>query len=198
MTVDQRKQLTPQQMIAQLFAETQDGKIRIEYRPFLDQPYTMTYEVDWNAQDAQRLVERYDRLAAALERIGQLGKDPAQMETLLSGEDLEVWNIYLRPFEPFEVDEETVDTLYFRRETETLDDEEYDILERHYQWFLRNSRDRLPFLKCSPAFVVNRAQRYVELVKMGAPAALLREEGRNLAEEMVLYYHGPQRSQENP
>lgn len=109
MKVDVRRELTPQEFIRQLFAEARDGKVSIEYAPFLDEPYTMTYEIDWTAEDAEKLVQRYDALTAA------------------------------------------------------------------------------------PTHIINRARRYERLVSMNAPAIIINEEGRSLAEELVLYYHRVQR-----
>lgn len=199
MDIEMRRTLTPQAFISQLFAETKDGKISIEYHPFLDEAYTLDYDVSWTAEDAQQLVQRYNALTAALRRIAEQSGDldvPENREKLHSPEDRQVWDTYIRPFEPFEVEDEVIDTLYFRRETETLDDEENELIERHYAWFQKCSLQRLPFEKCPPAFVINRARRYARLHQMRAPAVIIDEEGRCLAEEMVLYYYGPDRLQE--
>ncbi len=193
MTVEMRKDLTPQQYIRQLYSETEDGKVSIEYNAFLDGPYTLTYEMDWTQEEAEQLVLRYEHLAYMLERIGKHKADPQRCDQPLDGEEQAVWDTYLEPFDPFEVEDEEIDTLYFRRESDSLDEEENELLERHYEWFQRNSLQRLPFRKCPPAFLINRAQRYAECVKIGAPEVILREEGRWLAEELVLYWHGPER-----
>jgi aminopeptidase C len=50
MNVEVRRELSPQEFIRQLFAETKDGKVSMEYAPFFDEPYTMTYDMDWSAE----------------------------------------------------------------------------------------------------------------------------------------------------
>lgn len=196
MKVETRRELTPQAFLRQLFAEMKDNKVSIEYHPFIDEPYTMTYEMDWTAEDVEALVQRYETLTAALTKIGNHYEQMnfADMrESLLTPQEQEVWNTYIRPFDPFEVDLSVVSELQFRSETETLDDEEYDLLDRHFQWYEENCLQRLPVLKRSPYAVVNRAKRYTRLISMNAPEIVVTEEGRYLAEELALYYHEVQR-----
>jgi uncharacterized protein (DUF1810 family) len=107
----------------------------------------------------------------------------------LSSNELEVWDTYIRPFEPFEVDLDIIADLHFRSETDSLEDEEYELLERHHDWFVANSHQRLPFDRWCPAHLINRAQRYEKLIELKAPECIVTQEGRFLAEEMVLYYH---------
>ncbi len=200
MLVEMRKELSPQKFIRQLFAEMKDGKVSIEYHPFFDEPYTMTYEMDWAAEDAERLVQRYDTLTAALTRIGKL-HDELEAETnrkqLLTEVEQEVWDTYIRPFEPFDGDLDVVADLVFRCETETLDEEDQALLDRHYEWYEANCLQRLSVVKCAPTRVINRAQRYEHLVSLNAPEIVINEEGRCLAEEMALYYHHVQRPKPN-
>lgn len=199
MNVEIRRELPPVEFIRRLFAETEDGKVSIAYQPFLDQPYTVTYDMDWTAQDAQWLEQHYEHLAAVLERLGMLHDalaDPANREKVLTEEELDIWNTYLRPFEGFQEDPEVVAELYFRRETDTLQDDEEELLDRHHRWFCNSSLERLPYKRCSPAFLINRAQRYAALARLHAPEVVIREEGRNLAEELAIYHFGPQRDPE--
>ena len=196
MNAEKRRELSPRAFIGQLFAETQDGMVSIEYRPTFDAPYTLTYEMDWTAEAAENLVRRYDALTAALTRIGKLHgslEDAANRKELLTPEELVVWDTYIRPFTPFDGDLDAVADLEFFSETETLTDEEQAILDRHYAWYEANCLQRLPIVKCTPTRMINRAQRYEQLVRLNAPATVLNEEGHSLAEEMVLYYHHVQR-----
>ena len=196
MKVAERRKLSPREFIRQLFAETKDGKVSIEYAPFLDEPYTMTYEMDWTAVDVENLVQRYDELTAALTRIGKLHEalgDEASRQALLTPEEQAIWDTYIRPFDPFEGDLDAVADLEFFSETETLTEEEQALLDRHYAWYEANSLKRLPPIKCAPTLVISRARRYEHVVRLNAPASLIAEEGRNLAEEMALYYHHVQR-----
>ncbi len=192
MNENTRAECTPQEYVRKLFEETKDGKLTINYFPILDQPYSSTYKMDWTEQDAENVVQQYSSLTSALARIGKLHdelQDEANRQNLLTAEELEIWNIYIRPFEPFETDLDVIAELYFRSEGDSLTDEEYDLLERHHEWFVANSRQRLPFDKCCPAKLVNRVQRYEKLVSVNAPKTIVEQEGRSLAEEMVLYYH---------
>ena len=183
---------TPQEYILKLFEETKDGKLTINYYPILDQQYSLTYDMNWLRHDAENLLKRYNDLTNALERIGKLNeelKNEDDCKRLLAAEDFEIWHAYIRPFEPFEVDLDVITELYFRREADTLDDEENELLERHHEWFVANSQQRLPSDNCCPAKMINRAQRYEKLIELGAPNIVIEEEGRSLAEEMVLYHH---------
>jgi uncharacterized protein (DUF1810 family) len=195
MKVDVRRELSPQEFIRQLFAETRDGKVSIEYAPFFDEPYTMTYEMDWTAEDAENLVQRYDALTAALTRIGKLHEvleEEVNRKEFLAQEEQAVWNTYIRPFSPFNGDLDEVADLKFFSETETLTEEEQAILDRHYAWYEANCLQRLPIVKRTPTRVINRAQRYERLVSLNAPKIVINEEGRSLAEEMALYHHNVQ------
>lgn len=200
MTEEMRKELTPQQYIRQLFSETKDGKLKITYHyPFdIEEPYTITYEMDWSEADAEAMVQRYEDLETMLRKFGELQTELEEEEgrqKLLTPEELKTWEIFIRPFSPFEVDESVIAELYFRGEYDSLDDDENDLLERHFWWQERNSLARLPFLRRSPTNMILRARRYEKLVSMDAPEAVIQEEGRWLAEEIVLYYCGPQTKQ---
>lgn len=192
MNEDTRNACTPQEYILKLFDETVDGKLKITYFPLFDQTYSLKYKMNWTKEDAQNMVQRYNKLTAALARIGEvhdkLGEETVRQE-LLTEYEVEVWNTYIRPFTPFEVDLDVITELYFRRETDSLEDEENELLERHYEWFVTNSRQRLPFDKVCPSQLVNRAQRYERLKELDAPECVVDEEGRFLAEKLVLYYH---------
>jgi uncharacterized protein (DUF1810 family) len=196
MKVDVRRELPPQKFIRQLFAETKDGRVSIEYTPFFDEPYTMTYEMDWTADDVENLVQRYDALTAALTRIGKLHKvldEDANRKRFLTPQEQLVWDTYIRPFDPFDGDLDEVADLEFFSETETLTEEEQAILDRHYAWYEANCLQRLPVVKCTPTRVINHAQRYERLVSLNAPVVVIDEEGRNLAEQLALYYHHVQK-----
>ncbi len=188
MTEDIRRECTPQEYVRKLFEETKDAELTINYFPILDRPYTSTYKMDWTKQDAERVVRRYNALVSALTRIGKL-HDEANLKSLLTTEELKVWDTYIRPFTPFEVDLDVIADLYFRRESDSLGDAENELLDRHHEWFVTNSRQRLPFDRRCPSYLMNRAQRYEKLIALNAPKTVVAEEGRALAEEMVLYYH---------
>ena len=193
MKEDIRRRIKPQDYIRKLFSDMSNGKLPIEYFSFFESPYTLEYKVDWAEKDLELLLQRYNDLTSALIRIGKLHDKLDNEEArkkLLNNDELEIWNIFIRPFPEFEVDLSVIGDLYFRRETDSLDDEENELLERHYEWFVTNSIERLPHIKRNPAHYINRAQRYEALIQQNAPETVLNEEGCYLAEEMVLYYFG--------
>ena len=188
MTENTYRESTPQEYIYKLFEETAGDRLTINTFPLFDQPYATTYRMGWTKKDADEAVARYDALTAALCVIGKTDKADCR-EGLLSPEELEVYNTYVRPFPDFEVDLEEVGTLYFRSETETVEEDEYELLERHHEWFVENSRKRLPVTNRCPSYLINRAQRFERLASINAPDCVLQQEGRCLAEELVLYYY---------
>ena len=70
-----------------------------------------------------------------------------------------------------------------------LQKEEY-LLKQYYMWKEEQSQKRIPFNRRSCADMITRAARYERLIELGAPVIVVTEEGRCLAEEMVLYYYG--------
>lgn len=200
MTQEMRRELTPLQYIRQLFAETRDGKLEITYHypQDIEEPYTVTYRMAWTEKDVEAVTQRYEALTAVLRKIGTLQgelQEEEKRKTLLTPTEQKVWQTFIQPFSPFEVDESVIEELYFRGEFDSLDDKENELLERHWWWRERNTLARMPFLRRSPTSMILRARRYEKLVEMGAPEIVIQEEGRWLAEEMVLYYYGPQEKQ---
>ena len=201
MTEEERRSLTPRQYIHRLFADTRDGKLEITYYhpQNLEPPHTRTYEMHWGEAELEQMVQRYEKLETMLRTFAGLQTQLEEEETrkkVLNQEQLQAWETFVKPFPPFEVTESVIGELYYRAEFDTLDDEENELLERYYWWRQNNSLARLPFLRRSPADMILRAQRYETLVGWNAPEEVLMDEGRWLAEEMVLYYYGPQEIQE--
>lgn len=193
MTEEMRNTLTPQGYIRQMLRETQDGKISITYYPVIGDPEVYTYQVNWSEDDAERIVQKYDSLTLALARIGQLDNqldDKETREKLLSVEDLEIWNTYICPYEPFECDLSIVEEIHERAQLGDLLEEEEDLWKRYCMWREEQSQKRIPFNRQSSADLILRARRYEKLISLHAPVLVITEEGRCLAEEMVLYYAG--------
>ena len=191
MTEEMRRDLTPQGYIRKMFEESRDGKLTIvDYTE--DEPVSVTYNVSWNEDDAAEIVKRYNLLTAALTRIGRLDKSDfdRQDEGLrdrLSESDKEVFDVYVREYEPFEVDPAVVYEIYDREEEERSE-EEKAILDRFFAYREEQSRKRIPFNRRSSVYLIIRANRYEKLVSLKAPELVITEEGRALAEEMVVYY----------
>ena len=193
MTKEMRNDLTPQGYIRQMFRETQNGELSITYYPFLGEPETVTYRVNWTEEDAEQIIQKYDLLTMALARIGRLHDqltDEAARQELLTEKQQAVWEVYVRPYEPFEKDLAVVQMIHGRAQLGDLLEEEEDIWKRYCMWREAESQKRIPFHRRSSADMIQRASRYERLISLQAPELVVTEEGRRLAEEMVLYYAG--------
>ena len=208
MTEEMRNDLTPQGYIRQMFRETVDGKLAITYYPFIGEPETRTYEVNWTAEDAEQIVSRYILLTNALARIGRLHdkmEDNADWYRLLEEADREVWNTYVQPYEPMEVNWDElypippcepdelmslIHEIHERGQYGDLIEEEEMLWKRYCMWNEEQSQKRIPFNRRSSADMILAAKRYEGAIRLGAPEIVVTEQGRGLAEEMVLYYFG--------
>ena len=208
MTEEMRNDLTPQGYIRQMFRETADGKLAITYYPFVGEPETRTYEVNWTAEDAEQIVSRYILLTNALARIGRLHdkmEDNADWRRLLEEADLEVWNTYVQPYEPMEVNWDElypippcepdelmslIHEIHERGQYGDLIEEEEMLWKQYCMWNEEQSQKRIPFNRRSSADMILAAKRYEGAIRLGAPEVVVTEQGRGLAEEMVLYYFG--------
>ena len=193
MTEEMRNDLTPQGYIRQMFRETVDGKLAITYYPFIGEPETRTYEVNWTAEDAERIVSRYMLLTNALARIGRLHdkmEDKEDWYKMLAEADLEVWNTYVKPYEPFEVELSVIDAIHERAQFGDLSEEEETLWKQYCMWNEEQSQKRIPLNRRSSADMILAAKRYEGAIRLNAPEIVVTEQGRCLAEEMVLYYFG--------
>ena len=208
MTEEMRNDLTPQGYIRQMFRETADGKLTIMYYHFIEGPEARTYEVNWTAEDAELIVSRYMLLTNALARIGRLRdkkEDKEDWYNLLEDADREAWNTYVRPYEPMEVNwdelypispcepDELMSLIHEIHERGRYGDliEEEEMLWKQYcMWNEEQSQKRIPFNRRSSADMILAAKRYEGAIRLGAPEIVVTEQGRCLAEEMVLYYFG--------
>ena len=192
----ERQGTSPVQYIRNLMNSIKDEKLTITYYDPLEPSkpsYTKTYDVSCTAADADELVLKYEALTSALEVIGKLHEkfdSGVKVEDVLTPEQITVWNTYVRDFdEVFDTGEYNLDEIYDMRECGAeLNDDEHEVLERHYEWFEEQCLKRLPKRAYSPMLFVNRAQRYEYLICCNAPKTVIDEEGRCLAEEMILYY----------
>lgn len=187
-----RRDVDPVQHIRNLFDSTHDGRLAITYYPSDgEKPFERTYAMDWTAEDAEAIVNRYEALVPILERIGGMYGELLEADkraALLTEEEQAVWNIYVRPFDAFEVSYAVINELYRRAEFDELTEEENDLLERCYAFEEAQCLERLPVNRCSPRNLIINGARYTAAVRWKAPAFIVHEEARTLAEEMVLYY----------
>ena len=205
MNEQMRRDLTPQGYIRKLFAETENGKLTVSYE---NSDCNITYQVNWAEEDAERMVQRYNLLTTALARIAKVHDqldDKEKRKELLSEADLEIWSTYVRPYEPMEVnwdelypippcepDElpQLIQDIHDRDLYGDLIEEEHMLLDQYWKWREEQSQKRIPFNRRSAADMILRAMRYERLLSLGAPEIVVTEEGRCLAEEMVIYYFG--------
>ncbi len=210
MTEQMRNDLTPQGYIRHMFKETENGKFKVGYKNpdnhFAEEESTI--EVDWTADDAEEIEEKYNLLTFALARIGRLHNQLENEESrkqLLSESDFEVYKTYVKPYEPMKVDWDElypippcepdelmtlIHDIYERGRYGDLIEEEEELWKQYCMWEEEQSQKRIPFNRRSCANLIKRAMRYERFISMGAPEIVITEEGRCLAEEMVLYYFG--------
>jgi hypothetical protein len=190
---ENRYEIAPVEHIRNLLNSVKDGKLTITYYDPIEPSYTVTYDVCCTAADAEGLVFKYETLTQALEAIGKIHSKldtGVKVEDVLTAEQIAVWNTYICDFdEAFDAGKYDLNEIYDMRQCGAeLNDEERDVLERHYEWFEAQCLKRLPKKMHSPMHFVNKAQRYERLIALKAPKIVINAEGCALAEEMVLYY----------
>ena len=210
MNAQMRNDLTPQGYIRHMFDETKDGKFKVRYENhengFAEEE--RTFYVNWTAEDAEKVEQRYNLLTSALARIGRLHdrlKDEEGRKELLSEADLEIYNTYVHPYEPMEVNWDElypippcepdelmslIGEIHERGRYGDLIEEEELLWKQYCIWNEEQSQKRIPFTRRSCADMITRAMRYEKLISLRAPEIIVTEEGRLLADEMVLYYFG--------
>jgi hypothetical protein len=85
------------------------------------------------------------------------------------------------------LDDDELEEIWWKEEYGELTQEEQEILRQYNAWYEENALQRLPYLRRSPVWVMNRAWRFVRLVSLRAPEIVIANEERFLAEEMALY-----------
>ena len=209
MNEQMRNDLTPQGYIRHMFAETENGIFTYSYETIYKDIFDRSFYLNWTTEaEMEEAVQRYNVLTSALARIGRIHdelEDEENRKKLLSEADLEVWNTYVRPYEPMEVNwdelypippcepDELMSLIYAIHDRSQLGDiiEEEELLWAQYcMWREEQSQKRIPFNRRSVADMIDRAMRYERFISLGAPEIVVTEEGRCLAEELVLYYYG--------
>ena len=210
MNTQTRKDLTPQGLIRRMFAETENGKVSVGF----ENPYSYfaeeerIFHLNWTEEDADTVIQRYNLLTLSLARIARVHdqlEDEENRIRLLSKDDLKVWETYVRPYEPMQVDWDElypippcepdelmslVAAIHERSQLGDIIEEEQKLWDQYCRWNEEQSQKRIPFNRRSAADMVMRAMRYEKLLSLNAPEIVVTEEGRCLAEEMVLYYFG--------
>ena len=170
--------------IGWMYDNTVDGQLTLQ----TEDGTAVTYEMDWNAGDRDAVIARYQALAEALTR---LGKEHAYLE--VSTKDMpealkQVWDTYILPYPDHGMDHEHLADIDMRVEMgEEVTEEEAEMLWKAEHWLREQALTRLPFNRCEPAALIQRARRYEKLVSLHAPKVVIDHEARCLAEQMVLY-----------
>jgi hypothetical protein len=191
---EKRLKTTPIQHICNLIASIKDGVLIFTWYDPIDPPYHLAYDVSCTAADVDEVISRYEALVKALEAISASrerldnGENP---KDVLTTEQFSVWDTYVHDFdEKFDSGEYDLDIIYDMSKCgASLSDEEQDLIERHYEWLETQSLKRLPKRAYSPMNLILRAKRYEYLVSHKAPKSVIDEEGRGLAEEIIIYYY---------
>lgn len=189
---EKRLETTPVQHVRNLMESVSDGKITIGDEDPLELFSRRTFKVSCGVADTDETISKYEALVQALDVIGVVHekiKNGAKAEEILTPEQLEVWNTYIREFDDeFDSGEYDLDIIYDMSKCGApLSDEEQSLLERYYEWLETQSLKRLPKRAYSPMNLIIRAKRYEYLISRKAPKSVIDEEGRCLAEEMILY-----------
>lgn len=192
MNANERFNINPREHIMNIFETTKDGVITITDYTSPDDPIDIRYPVTWTKADAEKLSDRFNTFLNMLEKFGNLHtelNDEKNRRELLTPEELSIWETYIMPFEPFEVDECVVDELAKTDDYVKLEENERALIRRRYEWRKSNSLKRLPYKRRSPYNIILYAQHFEKLVSTNAPESVLNDTARCLAEIMILYHY---------
>lgn len=173
-------EMTASDYIRALFEETKDGVLEIWYEDETDEGYTVAYPTAWSRADMEDLVQRFEILRSQLDRIAA----GEQSEELA-----EIYNIYVRPYDscPF-VDEQMDEVLDKLDLALPLSQEEQVLYEQYIHWQEKQASSRLPAKGRNAFRLIPHARRYTRLMERKAPAIVIENEARCLAEELVIYH----------
>lgn len=117
----------------------------------------------------------------------------SQLDRIAAGEQseelIQIYNIYVRPYGVCPVDDEQLDEVLDKLELALpLSQQEQELYERYIRWQEEQASGRLPS-KGRNAFRLSPfARRHTRLTELGAPAMVIENNARCLAEELVLYH----------
>lgn len=194
MNDEKRLETTPVQHIRNLMNSIKDGVLIFTWYDPIDSLCRLAYDVSCTANDIEEVISRYEALVKNLEAISASREkldNGGNPKDVLTTEQFSVWDTYVRDFdEKFDSGEYDLDIIYDMSKCGApLSDEEQYLLERHYEWLETQSLKRLPKRAYSPMNLILRAKRYEYLLSHKAPKAVIDEEGRGLAEEMIIYHY---------
>lgn len=175
---------TISQYVRMLFNESRDGELTAG-----DLDDRFDYLVEWDEETAEALARECGILVGHLKELSHQFEKLKVETRHLTQEQLEVWNTYLRPFPGHDLDMESLQSIWEKNAAgEPVSEKEQALADQYIQWFEENAQERLPFKRCDPIQLINRARRYSKLVQLNAPAVVQEEEAKRFAEEFVLYH----------
>ena len=129
MTEQERNELTPQDYIRKMFEETKGNKLVVECKDEYGFGKTeeMVYELNWTKEDAEKIIQQYNLLTSALARMAPIHeqlKNEKNRQKLLTQQDLQIWETYVKDYEPFDVDFAIVDDIMMRAVGDLCEEEE--------------------------------------------------------------------------
>ena len=172
------------QYVHTMFDESRDGELTVgNADDRFDCP------VEWDEQTAELLAQQCSTLVGHLTELSHQFEKLRTETRHLTRKQMDVWNTYLRPFPPHNLDMEALQTIWEKFETgEHITEEEQAFADQYGHWFVENALSRLPTKRCDPIQLINRARRYSKLVRLNAPAVVQENEAKRFAEEFVLYH----------
>ena len=171
--------------IRAMFENTREGKLVLE-----DENDAKTYYMDWTKEAAEEAVTRFEKLLAELTRLGEDHTKWMESTQDMPEDLLEVWNTYILPYPDHGMDLEELQDASIKAELdEPLTEREKELLDAQRLWMHMEALRRMPYCRCNPAYMIQRARRYEKLVSLHAPKIVIDNEARYLAEELALYYY---------
>ena len=159
--------------LRQLFGRTRNGRLTLLGK---NGSYGRTYCLDWDEGSLEDLLRELDTLCRDLRSAAE------------SGEPKAVFDRYLAPFPPSGLDEAALDQLWIKEDlAEPLTAEEQQLKEAYIAWYRRQALTRLPAERTEPCGLINHGRRYGQLIRLGAPEALLEAQARSLGWELAKY-----------
>ena len=217
--------LTPVGCINAMFSHTDgEGRLRIPAWPCdnddINEETTSWLDcvMTWDAGDRNNPIARYERLFAALRAIAdvsdRLGDTREENKSILSGELLDVWDTYIRPFDLGDIDYDTVMDIEERMESAKLaadlaglfEDvasdngeevfwhgeeasgvtaEEVALYDQYVAAVHADAERRLERVLAAYDVII-RAKRVCKLMSLNAPDIILNSEAKLLAQAMAI------------
>lgn len=180
------KELSYPDYVRAMFANTKpDGGLT-----FRDENETEdeTCYLEWTEEEAEAIAKELENLCAALDRLVPEYDRWMESTAGMPEELVEIWNTYLRPYPDHNMDREQLYDISMKLECgEELTEEEQKLHDQECAWMMNNALQRLPYERCNPVNLIQRARRYVRLQTLSAPQLIVDMEAHRLAEELVWY-----------